>query len=112
MTKRICRFGIISDTHIRAPEDVSSSAIAAIEKANSRATYAAKLLALHNPEFTVHLGDMVDPLPDMDTYVSACLEANRIFKPLKKALQTGDSQATPDSQAKPDSQTTTDSRQS
>jgi len=82
MNKRICRFGIITDTHVRAPEGDRSSPFPVNEKANSRAEYAANLLALHQPEFTVHLGDMVHPLPHMEAYDSACIEAKRIFKPL------------------------------
>ena len=96
MNKRICRFGIISDTHIRAPDGDRSSPFPVNDKANSRAEYAANLLALQQAEFTVHLGDMVHPLPHMDAYDSACVEAKRIFQPLSHPGKTNDSPQTTD----------------
>jgi len=80
------RFGIITDTHIRAPEGDRSSPFPVNEKANTRAEYAVKLLASQALDFTVHLGDMVHPLPHMEAYDSACSEAKRIFTPLGEQL--------------------------
>jgi 3',5'-cyclic AMP phosphodiesterase CpdA len=79
-------FGIISDTHIRSPQGDHSSPYAVNSKANSRAKYACKLLAAQNPEFVIHLGDMVHPLPGMASYDPACKEATALFEPLKPNL--------------------------
>lgn len=79
-------FGVITDTHIRAPEGDMSSPFPVNEKANGRARYASQLLAAQNPSFTVHLGDMVHPLPSMPAFDSACKEALRLFQPLQPKL--------------------------
>jgi len=79
-------FGVISDTHIRAPEGDLSSPYPVNDKANARAVYACELLAAQDPAFVVHLGDMVHPLPAMDSYDAACEEAIQIFQPLMPKL--------------------------
>ncbi len=89
MTSRLFRFGIISDTHVRAPGGDLSSPFPVNEKANSRAAYAASLLAAHEPAFTVHLGDMVHPLPHMGAYDAACKEAKQLFAPLYESGEGG-----------------------
>jgi len=75
-------FGIITDTHIRSPNGDISSPYAVNDLANDRARYAVALLNAQSPEFVVHLGDMVHPLPEMSSYDSACREAKDILKPL------------------------------
>lgn len=79
-------FGVISDTHVRAPGGDLSSPYPVNEKANDRARYACRLLAAQQPEFVVHLGDMVHPLPGMDSYDAACAEAIELFQPLMPKL--------------------------
>ncbi len=81
------KFSIITDTHIRAPDGDLSSPFPVNEKANGRARYAVALLEALGTEFTVHLGDMVHPLPHMDAYKDAVDEAHRIFQPLAPALR-------------------------
>ena len=79
-------FGVITDTHIRAPEGDQSSPFPVNDLANDRARFAACLLGEHSTRFNVHLGDMVHPLPGMPAYNSACETALEIFKPLKPDL--------------------------
>ncbi|MEM7303766.1 MAG: metallophosphoesterase [Pseudomonadota bacterium] len=79
-------FALITDTHIRPPQGDDSSPYAVNDLANGRARYACDLLAAQEPEFTVHLGDMVHTLPHLPTYQAACDEAHRIFDPLKPEL--------------------------
>jgi len=79
-------FGIITDTHVRAPSGDLSSPYAVNDKANDRARYACCLLAAQKPDFTIHLGDMVHPLPGMSAYDDACVESLEIFEPLKPKL--------------------------
>lgn len=76
------KFGIITDTHIRSPEGDQSSPYPVNKKANDRARYAVQLLADQNPDFVIHLGDMVHPLPHMAAYSLAAKEAKKIFSPL------------------------------
>jgi len=80
------RFAIITDTHIRSPQGDLSSPFPVNEKANARARYACHLAAAYNPDFTMHLGDMVHPLPHMSAYADAVAEAHEIFEPLKPSL--------------------------
>lgn len=79
-------FAIITDTHIRAPEGDLSSPFPVNEKANGRARYAVAVLKANNPDLTIHLGDMVHPLPHLPAYASACREAREILSPLTPAL--------------------------
>jgi len=79
-------FGIITDTHIRAPQGDLSSPYAVNDLANERARYAAELLAAQKPDFVVHLGDMVHPLPGMPVYNAACQEAKSLLEPLGSKL--------------------------
>ena len=81
------KFGIISDTHIRSPMGDQSSPYPVNEKANDRARYAVQLLADQNPDFVIHLGDMVHPLPHMTAYSEAAKEAQEIFHPLMPNLK-------------------------
>lgn len=79
-------FGLITDTHIRPPGGDESSPFPVNDLANDRARLAAALIAEHAPAFTMHLGDMVHPLPSLPTYAAACGEAHDIFTPLKPDL--------------------------
>lgn len=79
-------FAIITDTHIRPPQGDDSSPYQVNDLANERARYASSLLAGQDPEFTIHLGDMVHTLPHLPTYDDACSEAHSIFQPLKPNL--------------------------
>jgi len=79
-------FAIITDTHIRAPEGDLSSPFPVNEKANGRARYAVAVVRANNPDLTVHLGDMVHPLPHLPAYAAACKEAREILSPLTPAL--------------------------
>lgn len=78
----ILTFAIITDTHIRPPGGDESSPFPVNDLANGRARYAVASIARHRPAFTVHLGDMVHPLPHLPTYAEAADEALRIFEPL------------------------------
>lgn len=81
------KFAIITDTHIRAPGGDLSSPFPVNERANDRARYAIALIEAVKPDFTIHLGDMVHPLPHMDgAYQEAVDEAHRIFEPLASSL--------------------------
>ena len=69
------RFGIITDTHIMPKKVDQSSPFKVNGLANKRAKYATSLLSSFEQDFTIHLGDVVHPLPTLPTYKSACLEA-------------------------------------
>ncbi|MGI9435558.1 MAG: metallophosphoesterase family protein [Geminicoccaceae bacterium] len=80
------RFAIITDTHIRVPGGDLSSPFPVNEKANPRAVFAVGMIAAAKPDFTIHLGDVIHPLPHMPSAVEAAVEAERILAPLKPDL--------------------------
>lgn len=80
-------FAIVTDTHIRPPGGDDSSPFPVNDLANDRARYAIAAIARHEPEFTIHLGDMVHPLPHLPTYAPAAEEALEIFTPLRDQLR-------------------------
>ncbi len=73
------RFGIISDTHIRNPAGDLSSPFPVNALANERALAAYKTLQTQSLDFIVHLGDMVHPLPHMESYEPAVNCARTLF---------------------------------
>ena len=79
-------FAIVSDTHIRPAELDESSPFPVNDLANDRARYAIAAIAKEAPDFVIHLGDMVHPLPHLPTYLDACTEAHDIFAPLSDAM--------------------------
>ena len=85
-TNCIFSFGIITDTHIRAPGGDLSTVFPVNTKANNRARYAVDLLKNEKHDFVIHLGDVVHPLPNMNSYFPAVQEAHKILAPLKPSL--------------------------
>jgi 3',5'-cyclic AMP phosphodiesterase CpdA len=79
-------FAIVSDTHIRPPGGDESSPFPVNLRANARARHAIREIARHAPSFTIHLGDMVHPMPSLPTFAPAAEEAKRIFAPLAADL--------------------------
>ena len=73
------RFAIISDTHIR-PKDESSSPWKTNLMTNDRARWVARKVDTYDPDFVIHLGDIVHPVPHLPTYGSASKVANQIME--------------------------------
>jgi 3',5'-cyclic AMP phosphodiesterase CpdA len=82
----IFTFAIVSDTHIRPPGGDNSSPFPVNLRANARARHAIREIVRHAPSFTVHLGDMVHPMPSLPTFSPAAEEAKRILAPLAHDL--------------------------
>ena len=72
------RFAVISDTHIR-PSGESSSPWKTNLMTNDRARWATKKIDSYDPDFVIHLGDIVHPVPHLPTYGSASSVANQIM---------------------------------
>jgi len=79
---KLFTFAIISDTHIRPRDGDQSSPFPVNLKANARARFAVQEIVRRRPAFTVHLGDMVHPMPSLPTFPRAAAEARRILAPL------------------------------
>ena len=85
-TNSLFSFGVITDTHIRAPGGDLSTVFPVNTKANNRARYAVDLLKKEEHDFVIHLGDVVHPLQNMNSYFPAVKEAHKILAPLKPRL--------------------------
>ncbi|MBT3904254.1 MAG: hypothetical protein HOB79_04180 [Rhodospirillaceae bacterium] len=69
--KHLFTFAVIADTHMNQSEDYSSSPYPANALANARTRRVIAELNLLKPEFVVHLGDIVNPVPELPTYAEA-----------------------------------------
>lgn len=79
-------FGCITDTHINEEEDKSASPYICNALANPRARYAVNLLNAENCEFIVHLGDIINPVPHLETYTKAVEKSRVIFSESKAPM--------------------------
>jgi predicted phosphodiesterase len=76
--EKLFTVGLISDTHCNEREDFSASPYPANAEANARARYAFACLEREQPAFVIHLGDMVNPVPELPTYGAAVAEFNAL----------------------------------
>ena len=74
----IFKYAIIADTHIR-PSGESSSPWKTNLLTNDRARWITHTINTHNPDFVIHLGDIVHPVPHLLTYSSASKVAHEIL---------------------------------
>ena len=72
-------FAVIADTHMRPEEGDDSSPFPVNEMANDRARYVVSLLNNLKPDFIIHLGDIVHPVPVLPTYDPACEAAKAVL---------------------------------
>jgi 3',5'-cyclic AMP phosphodiesterase CpdA len=75
---------VIADTHMNDVEYGSSSPYECNRIANARTRYVIERLNQIDPAFTIHLGDLVHPVPSMPTYAQAADN----FKHLTAALRS------------------------
>jgi len=82
--RRLFTFAVVADTHVNEHEDESASPYATNARANGRARFAISEIAALDPapEFVVHLGDIVHPMPGLPVFG----EAARRFKEIAAAL--------------------------
>lgn len=80
--KHLFTFAVIADTHMNQKEDYSSSPYPCNALANARTRRVVAELNQRKPEFVVHLGDIVNPVPELPTYEDAAGH----FKTLMAAL--------------------------
>ncbi|MCW4035746.1 MAG: metallophosphoesterase [Candidatus Bathyarchaeota archaeon] len=73
--KPIFRYAVLSDTHVRPEESESSSPWKVNLYTNDRARWVVDRINQADPDFVVHLGDIVHPLPYLPTYGSAAESA-------------------------------------
>ncbi|MFN0161975.1 MAG: metallophosphoesterase [Burkholderiales bacterium] len=83
--KKLFTFAVVADTHVNEQEERSASPFETNARANGRARHAmAEIAALDPaPEFVVHLGDIVHPMPGVPGFG----EAARRFKEIAAQLR-------------------------
>jgi len=71
--RKLFSFAVIADTHVNESEDASASPYATNAGANARARHAfGEIAALEPaPEFVIHLGDIVHPVPSLPSFEEA-----------------------------------------
>jgi len=79
------RYAIVSDTHIRPPDE-SSSPWKTNLLTNDRARWVAEQVNSHQPDLVIHLGDVVHPVPHLPTYGSASKVAKEIMSRIEAPL--------------------------
>ena len=79
-------FGIIGDTHINQNENESASPYLCNKLANGRARWVVAYLNRQDVDFTVHLGDIVNPVPHLESYGDAIQCFRAIFSKLENPL--------------------------
>lgn len=79
-------FAVIADTHVNPDDDRSSSPWQTNGLANSRSRSVVAHLNALKPDFVVHLGDMVHPVPSQAGYAAAARRFNALFSELQMPL--------------------------
>jgi len=79
-------FAVIADSHMNPEDDASTSPWEVNRLANARATVVVSELNALAPDFVVHLGDMIHPVPAQDSYCTAAARFWRVFGDLAMPL--------------------------
>ena len=81
-------FIAVADTHVNEAEDISTSPFETNHLANARARHVfAEIAAMDpQPEFVIHLGDIVHPMPSLPTYHEAAGHFKTIAKQISVPL--------------------------
>lgn len=77
---------VIADTHMNEVEYGSSSPYECNRIANARTRYVIERLNQIDPVLTIHLGDLVHPVPSMPTYAQAADNFKRLTAALRSPL--------------------------
>lgn len=84
--KALFKVAIVSDTHVNEKEDFSTSPYPANALANPRARHVVSQVNQIAPALTVHLGDMINPVPELPSYGPAADNFHAIAKGLQAPL--------------------------
>lgn len=80
------RFGVIADTHMNPEDDRSSSPWETNKLSNTRTRSVIADLNALQPAFVVHLGDLIHPVPELDSYADAAIRFRDTFEDLNCPL--------------------------
>ncbi len=80
------RVALISDTHVNEAEDFSASPYPANAEANPRARYVFDQINQSGAAFCIHLGEMINPVPELPSYGPAAENFHAIASNLTMPL--------------------------
>ena len=85
ITRKLFRFAVVADTHVNERDDASTSPFQAGPLANDRARHVFQAISQMTPapDFVIHLGDIVHPVPALPTFADAVAR----FKDVSSCLQ-------------------------
>ena len=84
--RHLYSIAVFGDTHINQEEDYSSSPYPCDKLANAQARYIVQDINRRDPAFSIHLGDVVYPIPHLPSYEKAVNNAKDIFKDFNAPL--------------------------
>jgi len=85
-TSPLFQFAVITDTHIRLPNATDEGGYASNRLSIERAKYVVKCINHHQPDFVIHLGDVVHPIPALSNHEEAVSKASEIFSGIDAKL--------------------------
>jgi hypothetical protein len=74
--KKLFTFAVVADSHLNEKEDECSSPYEANHKSNARLRHVVGRLETEQPEFVIHLGDLIHPVPSLPSYKDAADKFN------------------------------------
>jgi predicted phosphodiesterase len=77
---RLFSFAIVGDTHVKPTTGDQSAPWKVNDKATGRARFIAREMARYDPQFIVHLGDLVHPVPELATFSEAVALTHEVFR--------------------------------
>tara|TARA_Y100001934_G_scaffold181447_1_gene214690 strand:+ start:2454 stop:4547 length:2094 start_codon:yes stop_codon:yes gene_type:complete len=78
-------FALIADSHMN-PGDENSSPFETNALANSRSRYVIEAVNRLEPDFVIHMGDLVHPVPGHPTFGQVAEDFNKLFESVKSPL--------------------------
>ncbi|MBT7989261.1 MAG: hypothetical protein HN769_05215 [Anaerolineae bacterium] len=81
--KPIFQFAVITDSHIRLPNATDEGGYASNRLSLERANYVVQAINHLQPDFVVHLGDVVHPIPLLENHEEAVEKASEIFSKIE-----------------------------
>ena len=66
--RHLFTFAVVADSHVNQAEASTSSPYACNALANARSRYVVSLLNTLDPDFCIHLGDLVHPVPSLPAF--------------------------------------------
>lgn len=84
--KHLFTYAIIADSHMNENEAQSASPYECNKLANARSRRVVAEINRHNPDFTIHLGDMVNPVPHLPSYAAAANNFLELYRALNSDL--------------------------